>query len=90
MCTYQTTIVDVDGSAKARTGWFSVKQASIYLDHPVHAPYAHTLNIDVADPSQGASARVALELEPGSARAFAEAVLAAIDACPPALLESRS
>jgi hypothetical protein len=75
MCTYQTERVPVTGSGKGASGWFSLSTASVYLDHPVHAPAEHTLNVDFINPEQGPSARVAVELDPGSARALAEAIL---------------
>ena len=62
MCTYLTEKIDVDGSGKGATGWFGASQATVYVDHPVHAPYGHTVNIDVLNPALGPSARVALEL----------------------------
>ena len=62
MCTYLTEKIDVDGSGKGATGWFAASQATVYVDHPVHAPYGHTVNIDVLNPALGPSARVALEL----------------------------
>ena len=66
MCTYQTTSLPVQGSGKGAQGWFPVTDATVYFDHPVHAPADHTLNIDLLNPSRGASARVALELDRSS------------------------
>ena len=51
MCSYLTVATDVAGSAKGPNGWFSVTSASVYFDHPFHAPFDHTLNIDFADPA---------------------------------------
>jgi hypothetical protein len=85
MCTYQTTSLRVDGSGKGAGGWFSVTDASVYFDHPVHARADHTLNIDLLNPGRGPSARVAVELDPASARALAEAILDALDRAPAAL-----
>jgi hypothetical protein len=87
MCTYQTTKLGMEGSGKGADGWFPVTDATVYFDHPVHAPAGHTLNIDVLNPSHGASARVALELDPRSARALAEAILETLEAVPPGLLD---
>ena len=42
----------------------------------------HTLNIDLRNPAQGPSARVALELHPAAARSLAEAILRSLDAVP--------
>jgi Family of unknown function (DUF6295) len=85
MCTYQTTTLDVEGSGKGAGGWFPVSDATVYFDHPVHATADHTLNIDLINPSLGAGARVALELDPSSARALAEAILRTLDTIPAGL-----
>ena len=86
MCTYRTTAVTVRGSGKGAEGWFPVSDASVYFDHPVHASAEHSLNIDVLNPSRGAGARVALELDPGSARALAHAILETLESVPESLL----
>jgi hypothetical protein len=67
MCTYLTEHVEIDGSGKSAAGWFKANRATVYVDHPVHAPYGHTVNIDVINPQLGPSARVALELTEESA-----------------------
>jgi len=79
MCTYQTDHVALSGSGKGAGGWFSLAAATVYFDHPVHAPAEHTLNVDFINPGLGPGARVAVELDPVSARALAEAILAAVD-----------
>jgi hypothetical protein len=88
MCTYQTVKVSVAGSAKGTPGWIPVTEASVYFDHPVHAPDEHTLNVDLRNPERGPSARVALELSASAARDLAHAILAALDAVPEGLLTS--
>ncbi len=85
MCTYLTEQVEVSGSGKGPAGWFPVTEASVYFDHPVHAPAAHTLNIDFLNPAHGPSARVAVELTAASARALAAAIESALAAVPPGL-----
>jgi hypothetical protein len=85
MCTYRTTTLPVDGSGKGAQGWFRLTDATVYFDHPVHAPADHTLNIDLLNPARGAGARVALELDPESARALAEAILDTLETIPPSL-----
>lgn len=86
MCTYQTEMLEVSGSGKGADGWFPVTRATVYFDHPVHAPFEHTLNVDLLNPGRGAGARVALELDPESARALARSILAALGSVPAALL----
>jgi hypothetical protein len=90
MCTYQTTTLSIEGSGKGAKGWFPVSDATVYFDHPVHASAEHTLNIDLINPSRGPGARVALELDPHSARALAEAILASLEAAPPGLIAAGS
>jgi hypothetical protein len=85
MCTYQTTTIDVVGSGKGAGGWFALSDATVYFDHPVHASAEHTLNIDLLNPARGPGFRVALELDPGSARALAVAILQSLEAAPAAL-----
>jgi hypothetical protein len=86
MCTYTTVQAPMTGSAKGPNGsWFRVTDAAVYFDHPVHAPAEHTLNIDLAAPASGPSARVAIELTAESARELVAAINAALAAVPPEL-----
>ena len=55
MCTYLTEKIAISGSAKGAAGWFRVTDGTVYFDHPVHASYGHTLNIDFLAPQQGPS-----------------------------------
>jgi hypothetical protein len=80
MCSYLTVNTEIAGSAKGPQGWFSVKSANVYFDHPFHAPFAHTLNIDFADPSRGPAARVAVELSAESARRLIASIQEALAA----------
>ncbi|MEO9139949.1 MAG: DUF6295 family protein [Jatrophihabitans sp.] len=83
MCTYTTVTAAMDGSAKGPNGsWFHVTDATVYFDHPVHAMALHTLNIDLAAPAKGPSARVAVELTASSARELVAAIQAALAAAP--------
>jgi len=79
MCTYHTEHVELAGSGKGPEGWFSLNKASVYYDHPVHAPGEHTVNVDFLNTSLGPAARVAVELDPTCARELARAILAAAD-----------
>jgi hypothetical protein len=83
MCTYATVQSAMTGSAKGPGGsWFRVTDATVYYDHPVHAMAEHTLNIDLADPSRGPAARVAVELTAASARELVAAIQAALASAP--------
>jgi hypothetical protein len=79
MCTYVTEHLKVVGSGKGANGWFSLTDASVYFDHPVHAAAEHTLNIDFLAPQAGPSARVAVELSPHTARLLAAAIVTALE-----------
>jgi Family of unknown function (DUF6295) len=91
MCTYQTEKIEIEGSGKAPSkGWFSLSHATVYVDHPVHAPYAHTVNIDFLNPGQGPSARVPVELTEEAALALADAIHRALAAAPPGLASANA
>lgn len=82
MCTYATETVTLTGSsAKGPQGWFPATKATVYFDHPVHAPAEHTLNIDLLNPELGPASRVAVELDADAARELANAILRSL---PPA------
>jgi len=85
MCTYLTETIDLDGSGKGTGGWFTLTQASVYVDHPQHAPYGHTVNIDFANPDQGPAARVAVELTEEAALALVAAIQKALASAPAGL-----
>jgi hypothetical protein len=85
VCTYLTQEISVDGSGKGARGWFGASKAIVSVDHPVHAQYGHTVNIDVLNPQLGPSARVALELTEQTALALAEAIQHAIRTAPPGI-----
>lgn len=87
MCTYQTEKVTASGSARSAQGWFPLSEVSVYVDHPQHHPAEHTLNIDFLNPDRGPSARAAVELTAGSARALAHAILTSLASTPEGLLD---
>lgn len=78
MCTWITERTEVAGSGKGPDGWFPLSHACVYYDHPYHAPYDHTLNIDFVDEAAGPGTRVAVELSADSARALVEKIQAAL------------
>jgi hypothetical protein len=86
MCSYVTVPADIAGSAKGPEGWFSVTSASVYFDHPFHAPFDHSLNIDFVDLNKGPGARVAVELSADSARELIRCIEAALEAAGAAAL----
>lgn len=80
MCSYLTVNTEIAGSAKGAQGWISVTSANVYFDHPYHAPFEHSLNIDFADPARGPGARVAVELSAESARRLVASINEALAA----------
>ena len=86
MCTYLTETIKITGSGKGAEGWFSVSDASVYFDHPVHAMAEHTLNIDLLAAVKGPVKRVAVELSAESARELARAILLTLDSAPPGMV----
>ncbi len=88
MCTYTTTSLSVFGNAKAGPEWDKVKDVTVYLDHPVAFPATHSLNIDFfSGTTENPTRRVALELDPMSAKKLAEAILGVVETAPESLLE---
>src|SRR2546427_11421996 len=79
MCTMIVKQVEIDGSGKGSTGWFTVRQANVSYDHPFNAPLEHALNIDFVNEAQGPGARVAVELSLESARTLVETILAVLN-----------
>jgi hypothetical protein len=80
MCSYATQQTAVSGSGKGTQGWFLLRSATVYFDHPYHAPYEHTLNIDFANEELGPGSRVAVELSTESARALVRCIESALAA----------
>ena len=78
MCTNITVRTDVEGSAKGPDGWFRVDTAYVSFDHPYHASFDHTLNIDLVNERAAGVARVAIELSPRAARALVANINAAL------------
>lgn len=78
MCANIVEQAKIWGSGKGTQGWFTVNQVNVVYDHPFHISLDHALNIDFVNEAEGPGARVAVELDPESARHLAEAILAAL------------
>ncbi len=78
MCTGIVETAEVSGSGKGPHGWFKLEEVNVSYDHPSEAPLEHALNIDFVNPKEGPGARVAVELNPESARRLADAILTAL------------
>lgn len=79
MCTMIVKQVEIEGSGKGTSGWFTLRQASVSYDHPFNAPLEHALNIDFVNEVMGPGARVAVELDVESARTLVNTILAVLD-----------
>ena len=75
MCTMIVEGVEIDGSGKGSSGWFSVVRANVAYDHPTHAPLEHALQLDFVNDAMGPGARVAVELSAEAARALVATIL---------------
>ena len=78
MCSYDTTQIALEGSAKRESGWTGISGANIYYACPYYSKLEDTLNIDFVikdNPQQ----RVALELSAESAIALAHAILGTLE-----------
>jgi hypothetical protein len=80
VCTYHTEKIGIAASSgKGPDGWFPLRAATVYYDHPVHAPDDHTVNIDFLNPERGPAARVAVELSLDAARDLLGALQATVE-----------
>ncbi len=79
MCTMIVDKVEIDGSGKGTSGWFTLNQANVSYDHPFDAPMEHALNIDFVNEAQGPGARVAVELTAEAAQSLVDTILAVLD-----------
>lgn len=75
MCTMIVEQVEIDGSGKGKTGWFTLSEANVSYDHPFNAPLEHALNIDFVNEAQGPGARVAVELSAEAAQSLVKTIL---------------
>jgi hypothetical protein len=75
VCTYVTEHVALNAcGGKSPLGWIDITEATVYYDHPVHAPLDHAVTVDFRNPAVGPAARVAVELSLDSARALIAAL----------------
>ena len=78
MCTWIIETAEMYGSGKGADGWFRMKQANVYYDHPYDAPLDHALIIDfVAAPTKPGN-RVAVEISRESALKLIEGIQSAL------------
>src|SRR5260221_14050525 len=70
MCTMIVTQVAIEGSGKGANGWFKLRQANVWDDHPFEAPLEHALNIDFVNEALGPGARAAEMIRAAGRGAF--------------------
>ena len=71
MCTSIVEIIEVEGKARSKDGWFAATRAVLTYDHPQFAlTERDTINLDFVDPNRSASERGAVELSLDSAKAL--------------------
>jgi len=80
MCTQISMRTAVNGGGKGATGWFPVTHANVGYDHTSYLRQEHALLLDFVNPSLGAGARIALELNIASGKALVQTLQAAIEA----------
>ena len=80
MCTSIIEITSVEGMGKGQSAWFDVTRAVVSYDHPHHAQYADSINIDFLNPALGPSARTAVEISLESAKRLSLALQKAVAA----------
>ncbi|MSQ41087.1 MAG: hypothetical protein EXR55_05405 [Dehalococcoidia bacterium] len=79
MCTGIVEKAQIWGSGKGPQGWFSLRQSSVTYDSPSHAPSEFTVNVDFRNEAESGGARVAVELNPDSARALAQTIVKVLE-----------
>ncbi|MFL2756400.1 MAG: DUF6295 family protein [Dehalococcoidia bacterium] len=79
MCTMICETTNLEGSAKGQSGWFKLKKVNVTYDHPFNAPWEYGINIDFVNPDIGVGSRVAVELNPQSAKDLINAITVALE-----------
>ena len=79
MCTMICETASLTGSAKGPSGWFKLKKVNVTYDHPFNAPWEYGVNIDFVNPEIGVGSRVAVELDPESAKNLVKAINTALE-----------
>ena len=74
MCTMIAEIAEIEGSGKGAQGWIRLDRANVTYDHPFRLDAEHSLNIDFVNAAAGPGSRIAVELEPASARTLVRAI----------------
>jgi hypothetical protein len=70
----------ITGAGKGPAGWSPITQATVAYDHATHTMAEHALLLDFTNYSLGTEARVAVEMDLNSGKAFLEQLERAIAA----------
>ena len=79
MCTMISLRTPVTGGGKGASGWFPLTHVNIGYDHSAFMRQEHAVLLDFVNPSINPGARVAVELDLDSAKAFAAELQKAIE-----------
>ncbi len=79
MCTTIAMSAEISGAGKGASGWFPISRANVGYDHATHSQLDHALLLDFVNPSMGAGARVAVEMNIASGKALIAQLQSAID-----------
>ncbi len=74
MCSYDTTKIELLGSAKRESGWTGISGANLYYACPYYSSLDHAMSIDFTVKDRPRE-RIAVELSAESAEALARAIL---------------
>ena len=80
MCTTISETTSIQGAGKGVRGWFPLSQATVAYDHATHTGAEHALLLDFTNYALGTEARVAVEMNVASGKAFLEQLRTAIEA----------
>jgi ribosome recycling factor len=79
MCSNIVETTNILGCGKGKDGWFTLAQAIVSFDHPMHANAEHAINIDFVNHKLGLDSRVAVELTAESAKNLIKALESALE-----------
>ncbi|MHC4094166.1 MAG: DUF6295 family protein [Planctomycetota bacterium] len=78
MCSWIVEKANVSGTGKGPNGWFDMRQANVYYDHPYKAPMDHALIIDFVEDPEKAGNRVSVEMSAESAQRLIACIQSAL------------
>ena len=69
----------LEGSARAADEWFKLGNVQVYHDHFIKAQLEEGIVVDFLHENEGEPLRICLEIDPGSARDLANAILETLE-----------